>query len=109
MRRAAVAAAFLGLLAAGLAEPEVHARVSACAQGRVQPATLSIEGNLYAVVRANERHYAFGGSGPTVSTFAEALTLIRHLGFKGTTAQLLRRLDGQIPGVTFAGGSGSSD
>jgi hypothetical protein len=76
----------------------------------VQAATLSIEGNLYAVVRGEHDRYAFGGSGPYVLSFREAPALIRKLGFKGTDAQLVRRLSrSAIPGVDFAGGGGSSD
>jgi hypothetical protein len=71
---------------------------------------LSIDGNLYAVVRAAHNRYAFGGSGPPVRNVPEALGLIRRLGFKGTDEQLLRRLSQtEIPGVDFAGGSGAGD
>jgi hypothetical protein len=103
--------ALLASLAAAVATPAVRARTdAACTDGRAQPATLSIEGNLYAMVRAADERFAFGWSGKPVLSFPEALTLIRHLGFKGTDAQLLRRLSqSQIPGVDFADGGASSD
>jgi hypothetical protein len=97
-------------LLATMASPIAAGRTGAgCSGGRTQPATLSIDGNLYAVIRAPGERFSFGGSGPPVSTFAEALRLVRHLGFKGTNAELLHRLDMPIPGASFASGSGSSD
>jgi hypothetical protein len=101
----------LAVLAAAVAAPALHARTgAACGHGRAQLTTLSIEGNLYAMVRAADERYAFGWSGPPVLSLPEALTLIRHLGFKGTDAQLFRRLSqSEIPGADFADGGGSSD
>jgi hypothetical protein len=88
----------------------VPARSVGCEPGSVQSTTLSIEGNLYAVVRGENHRYAFGGSGRYVLSFEEALGLIRRLGFKGTNAQLLRRISqSAIPGVDFADGGASSD
>ena len=106
-----VIAAVVALLVADVAAPTRPAQANVgCAHGRVQAATLSIEGNLYAVVRGEHDRYAFGGSGPYVLSFGDASALIRKLGFKGTDAQLLRRLSqSAIPGVDFAGGGGSSD
>jgi len=108
--RAAGLAALLAVLAAAVATSAVRARAdAACALGSAQLTTLSIEGNLYAIVGAADEQYAFGWSGPPVLSFPEALTLIRHLGFKGTDAQLFRRFSrSQIPGVDFADGGGSS-
>src|SRR4029079_12199059 len=99
-----------GLPVATAAGHALSAPGATCTRGSVQPTTLSIEGNLYAVVRGEKHRYSFGGSGPVVSSVRQALTLVRKLGFKGTDGQLLRRLGaGTIPGVDFAGGSGSSD
>jgi len=108
VRRATGIAAALAL-AAATASPAGHGQTETACRGAAQPATFSIEGNLYAVVRAPGDRFAFGGSGPPVSTFAQALGLVRRLGFKGTDAQLLHRLDSPIRGASFAGGSGSSD
>jgi hypothetical protein len=80
-----------------------------CGHGQSQPTTLSVDGNLYAVVRGADNRAAFGGSGPPVSSFREALALVRKLGFRGTNAQLLSRLSrSAIRGADFAGGSGST-
>jgi hypothetical protein len=103
--------ASLPLLVAAVAAPSAPARDGVrCEHGRVPPTTLSIEGNLYAVVRGEHDRHAFGGSGRPVSTVPEALTLIRKLGFRGTDAELFRRLSrGSIPGVDFADGGAGSD
>lgn len=104
-------AASLAVLVAAVAAPSAAAREAArCERGQVSQTTLSIDGNLYAVIRGEHQRYAFGGSGPPVSSVSEALTLIRKLGFGGTNAELFRRLAGSsIPGTDFADGGGSSD
>jgi hypothetical protein len=104
--------ACVALAAAGVAETPPPARAAAtCANGRAPQTTLFIEGNLYAVVRA-QQHYLFGASGRTVLDFAEALRLIRALGYTNTktTAQvttLIRRAG--VPGATFSDGGGASE
>jgi hypothetical protein len=109
-RPAAGLAALVMLSGVAAAAPNLPARGNVgCEQGQVQPTTLSIEGNLYADVRGEHNRYAFGGSGPYVLSSQEALVLVRKLGFKGTNAQLVRRLSqSTIPGVDFGGSGGSS-
>ena len=67
------------------------------------PTTLVADGNLYVVVRSTRRRYLFGWSGRPVLSYPDALRLVRALGFTGTDAQLLRRLEGsKIPGASYA-------
>ena len=71
-------AALVMLFGVAAAAPNLPARGNVgCEQGQVQPTTLSIEGNLYAVVRGEHNRYAFGGRGPYVLSFQEALVLVR--------------------------------
>lgn len=109
MNKALSIAAAVTFLAAAVQTRPAHAG-RGCEHGRVRPTTLSIEGNLYAVVRGEHHRYVFGGSGPSVSSVGEALGLVRKLRFRGTDAQLASLLSrSAIPGVDYAGGSGSSD
>ncbi|HEY2374323.1 MAG TPA: hypothetical protein VGH82_17515 [Gaiellaceae bacterium] len=93
----------LALAASLFARPATAAGTTACARAGSGPTTLVADGNLYVAVRSGQKRYLFGWSDRPVLGFPEALHLIRALGFTGTDAQLLRRLEGSgIPGATFA-------
>jgi hypothetical protein len=65
--------------------------------------TLIADGNLYVVVRSTQQRYIFGWSDKPVLSIPQALRLVRALGFKGTDAQLFRRLNGDaIPGANYS-------
>ncbi len=110
MRTVAGIGALVALLVAAVAVPSAPGSTDAgCEHGQAPRVTLSIDGNLYAVVRGEHDRTLFGASGPPVLSFPQAFRLIRKLGFEGTNAQLLRRLsNGGLPGVAFADGGGSS-
>ncbi|HKU58219.1 MAG TPA: hypothetical protein VJP39_01330 [Gaiellaceae bacterium] len=102
VRRGAVVATLA--LAASLSARPAPAVTTGC----VRPAdraltTLTADGNLYVVVRSAQRRYIFGWSDQPVLSIPQALRLARALGFKGTDAQLFRRLSGDaIPGANFS-------
>jgi hypothetical protein len=104
-RGSAVAVGVLALaIAASMASrPAAAVGTTACVHTGSGSTTLIADGNLYVDVRSPRGRYLFGWSDQPVLSFPEALRLIRALGFTGTDAQLLRRLEGSgIPGASYA-------
>jgi hypothetical protein len=96
----AVAALAAAAVAAGQSEAWRSSRLAPCRPNANERAVLIVDGDLYAYVRSTDGRYIFGWSGPPVLDFPEAFRLVRQLGVKTSSQQLLNAKE--VAGSTYA-------